>query len=316
MPTTLLQIGQAVVNELGLPPLTSIAGNQNTTARQVLALVNRSGDEIYQSHPWIVSQDQHIVEIGDPIITTGDVVAGSGIISNIPSTAGIVANQWAVTGNSVQQSSRVIEVIDANTVEMDMYATETVVGGEMIFAKDTYAVPDAFKWFADRTMWDRTNHWELIGPMSPQADQWERSGIVTVGPRKRWRQIGTEPTNWRLWPPPTASGSYPATLVFEYNSKYWASSAGGVRQQWLVVDTDYPVIDAQAIILSTKWRLWQQKGFEYGAMQAEANDYISRLAARDGGSPDLSLSKLRDRAWLLGPQNIQDGNFPGPGNPN
>ena len=314
MPTTLLQIAQAVVNELGLPSLGSVVGNSNATARQILALSNRSGDEIYQAHPWTVSQQQHIVEITTPIITVGDVTAGTGLIVNIPSTAGIVAGSWAVSGNQLQQSTRVSEVIDANTIRVDMYATQSQVAADLIFAQDTYNVPEEFKWFSNRTMWDRTNHWELIGPMSPQADQWERSGIVTIGPRKRWRQIGNEPTNWRLWPAPTATGSYPATLVFEYNSKFWARTALGLGIPQFVADTDYSAIDAQAIILAVKWRLWQIKGFEYGAMQAEANDYVARLAARDGGSPDLDLGAARGENYLLGPQNVQDGNFPGPGN--
>lgn len=315
MPTTLLDIAQSVVNELGLPAISSVVGNSNVTARQILALANRSGDEIYQAHPWVVSQAQHIVEIGDPIITVGDTAPQSDLITNIPDTTGIEANYFAVTGTYLQQSTRVAEVIDANTVRIDMDATGLSVGAEMIFARDTYDVPDEFKWFANRTMWDRTNHWELIGPISPQADQWQRSGIVTVGPRRRWRQIGTNPTSWRLWPPPTASNDYPATMVFEYNSRFWVADALGVRQVKFTADTDYPVIDAQAIILAVKWRLWAAKGFEYGAMQAESNDYVSRLAARDGGSPDLSLAKGRSDYYLLGPQNIQDGNFPGPGNP-
>ncbi len=310
MPTTLLQIGQAVVNELGLPALTSIVGNNDPTARQILALANRSGDEIYQANPWIVSQAQHVVEIGDPITTTGDVVGQSNIITNIPSTAGIVGNQFAVSGNQLQQFSRVLEVLSGTSVEIDMDATETLVGADLIFARDTFAVPDEFKWFSNRTMWDRTNHWELIGPMSPQWDQWERSGIVAYGPRRRWRQIGEEPVNWRLWPPPTTSGDYPATLVFEFNSKYWAANAGGTRQQGMTADTDYPVIDAQAMILATKWRLWQAKGFAYGALQAESNDYISRLAARDGGAPDLTLGKNRGGFPLIGPYNVPDGSWP------
>lgn len=314
--TTLLQIGQAVVNELGLPALGSVVNNSNITARQIYALSNRTGDEIYQSHPWVVSQAQHIVEIGNAIITTGDTLAQSGVVSNIPDTTGIVANYFAVSGNSLLQSSRVSEVVDAHTVIVDMDATETTIGGELIFARDTFAVPDEFKWFTNRTMWDRTNHWELIGPISPQADQWQRSGIVTVGPRRRWRQIGENPTSWRLWPPPTASNDYPSTMVFEYNSRYWAADALGVRKAQFTADSDTSVIDAQAIILGVKWRLWQAKGFEYGAMQAEYNDYVQRLAARDGGSADLSLAKGRSDYYLLGPQNVQDGNFPGPGNPN
>lgn len=315
MPTSALDIAQAVVDELGLPPIPYLTNNTSTSARQVLALMNRAGDELYQTHPWIVSQEQHIVEIGTPITTTGDVTVSNDTITNIPSTAGIVANQFAVLGNSLVTSTRVVEVVDATTVRIDQYPTASEVGSSLIFARDTYAVPDAFKWFADRTMWDRTNYWELIGPMSPQADQWERSGIVTTGPRRRWRQIGSEPVNWRLWPPPTAAGDYPATLVFEYNSKFWARNLTGTGIAKMTADDDYPAIDAQAIMLSTKWRYWQIKGFEYGPMQAEYLDYVSRLAARDGGAADLSLARAGRSPFLITPDSVPDGYWPGPGNP-
>lgn len=320
MPYTFLQLANQVVGELGLPALSTIENNPNQTARQIAALMNRSGDDIYQANSWIVSQAEHIVEIEDAIITTGDYDPSSTLITNIPDTTGIVSDQFAVSGgspnlpNGLQQSTRVLEVIDANTVEIDMVPLGTAVGTELIFARDTYAVPDDFKWFSNQTMWDRTNHWQLIGPLSPQAYQWLTSGIVPTGPRRRWRQIGTEPVNWRLWPAPTASNDYPATLIFEYNSRYWASSALGVRQQWLTADTDYPLIDGQAIVLHTKWRWLQTKGFEYGAQQAEAINYTEQLAARDGGAPDLSLARRRSWGELITVENVQDGNFPGPGN--
>lgn len=309
--TTALEIVQAVVDELGLPQVTFINNNVNTTVRQIMALLNRAGDELYQAHEWTVSQAQFIVEIGNPIITTGDITSGSGIITNIPSTAGIVAEQFAVTGNQLQTSTRVKRVVDANTVEVDMYATGSSTGAEIVFSRDTFAVPAEFKWFIDRTMWDRTNHWELIGPVSPQDDQWQRSGIVTTGPRRRWRQIGEEPYCWRLWPPPTSSGDYPATLVFEYNSKQWARTAAGVGTEKLANDDDYPVIDAQALILSTKWRLWQAKRFEYADLQAEYLDYVSRLQGRDGGSGDLSLARPTQAPFLITPASVPDGNWPG-----
>lgn len=320
MPLTYLQLCQQVVNELGLPALQTIYGNSNQTARQIGALMNRAGDEVYQTGSWTVSQAEHIVEIDDPIITTGDYDPSSDLITNIPSTSGIVGNQFAVVGSAgggvdgLQTSTRVLEVVDGTTVRIDMVPLGTAVGADLTFARDTYAVPDDFKWFANQTMWDRTNHWQLIGPLSPQAYQWLVSGIVPTGPRRRWRQIGEDPYSWRIWPPPTASTDYPATLVFEYNSKYWARSVLGVPQQWLIQDTDYPVIDGQALVLETKWRWQQTKGFEYGAAQAEAVDYVNRLIARDGGNPDLSLARRRSWGYLLSPENIPDGNWPGPGN--
>ncbi len=316
-----LQLCNQVVAELGLPALSTIENNPNQTARQIAALMNRGGDEIYQTAPWIVSQAEHIVEIESAIITTGDYDPSSNLITNIPSTTGIVGNQFAVSGgspnlpNGLQQATRVLEVVDATTVRIDMVPLGTSVGADLIFARDTYAVPEDFEWFADNTMWDRTNHWQLIGPLSPQMYQWQVSGIVPTGPRRRWRQIGTNPVSWRLWPTPTAPNDYPSTLVFEYNSKYWAESVLGVRQQWLTADTDVPAISGQALVLACKWRWLETKGFPYAAQQAESNDYVSRLAARDGGSPDLSLARRSSWGELISIENVQDGNFPGPGNP-
>lgn len=308
---TALEILQAVVNELGLPEISTLTTN-DPTVRQILALANRAGDELYQAHQWVQSQIQYIVEIGTPVITTGDIAANSTTISNIPTTAGITANYFAVSGTYVMQSARVIDVVDGTTVTIDEPATATEVGADLIFARDTFEMPADFAWFMNRTMWDRTNQWELIGPMSPQADQWQRSGIVALAPRRRWRQVGLAPTNWRIWPPPSASNDYPATLVFEYESRYWALDDAGERIAKLSSDDDLTVIDAQAIILSTKWRLWAAKGFNYGAMQVEYLDYVSRLAARDGGAPDLSLQRPGRNYHLLGPDNIQDGSFPAP----
>ncbi len=70
---TFLEIAQAVTSELGLPYITDVADSGTPGSRQLAFLINRSGDEIYQAHPWVVSQDQHIVEIGSPIITVGDI---------------------------------------------------------------------------------------------------------------------------------------------------------------------------------------------------------------------------------------------------
>ncbi len=309
--TTALEIAQAIVDELGLPSIQFVTDNTNRTVRQIMSLMNRAGDELYQSHQWTQSQNLAVINIETPVTTTGDTVSNSTTINNIPDTSGILGSYFAVVGNGIITSARVVTVVDATTVTIDEPATETQTGVDLIFARDTYAIPDDFSWFLNRTMWDRTNQWELIGPISPQVDEWERSGVVTTGPRRRWRQVGLAPVNWRLWPPPTASGSYPATLVFEYESKNWVIDVTGARTNKLTVDTDTPVVDAQAIILSAKWRLWQAKGFQWASMQAEYNEYVSRLAARDGGAADLSMARKPFSTNLITAASAPDGFWPG-----
>lgn len=310
---TLLQIAQAVVDELGLPSLGSVINNANATARQVLALCNRAGQELHQAHQWTPLQNLCVINITTPTYIGNAVsVAGSTNIT-VTTTAGIVANYFAVTGVEIPTAARVTAVnVDGVTLTMDEPSAYTGTSA-VVIARDTFALPDDFKWFLNRTMWDRTNHWELLGPMSPQADEWQRSGIVTVGPRKRWRQVGLPNTCWRIWPPPTATTDYPSTLVFEYVSDYWVNSTLGVPQAQFTADTDTPIVDSQALILDVKWRLWQIKGQPgWGAYQAEALDYISRLAARDGGSPDLSMGRnIYPDDYLLTPWNAPDGNWGG-----
>lgn len=308
---SLLTIVNQVTAELGLPQLTSIVGNSDLTARQILALANRSGDNLYQEHQWTPLQNYSIISIGTPTYI-GDAVTVAGSADMVLTTnAGIVANYYAVTGVEVPTSARVIAVnVDGITITMDEPSQYTGTS-PVVVVKDTFNIPADFKWFLNRTMWDRTNHWELIGPISPEVDEWQRSGIVSQGPRIRWRQVGLPDQCWRLWPPPSATNSYPLDLVFEYVSDYWCQSSLGVAQPYFQADTDKPIVDGQAIVLEVKWRLWQARGFSYAAFQQEALNYISRLAAKDGGSPDLYLG--RRRGWddfLISPWSVADGGWP------
>jgi len=309
---TLLEIVQVACAELGLNQPTQVVGSSDLQVQQLLALVNRDGNNLYKSpaEGWTCLQGEHIINLEAPINTTGDVVVNTTLISNIlPSTAGIEANSFAVvSGDGQPAAQRVVEVIDANSLRVEMESTATAAGTEIIFSRDTYEIPSDFDHYISHTWWDRTNHWMLVGPQSPQFDQWQRSGIVTTGPRRRWRQIGKRPTVYRLWPAPTIQDT-PAALVFEYVSDGWVEHADGTFGTRFTADTDVPLISDNALILGAKWRMWQIKGFDYGAMQAEYVDFINREMARDGGMPDLSMTR-RKFPYLISAANVQDGYFP------
>jgi hypothetical protein len=311
-PLTLLEIVQTTCQELGLNAPASVVGSTDLQVIQLLALMNRDGNELYRSHDWTALSGEHIINLETPINVTGTSTTGTALITNVSSTTGIVAGAYSVSGPGQPAAQRVVDVIDttpaAGIIQVEMESVATAASGTFTFARDTYTIPSDFDRYISHTWWDRTNHWMLIGPQSPQFDQWQRSGIVTTGPRLRWRQIGVRPTVFRLWPPPT-SASTPDALVFEYVNDGWVEHVDGSFGNRFTADTDVPLLNYQMFILGAKWRFWQIKGFSYAALQQECLDFVNREKARDGGMPDLSMTR-RKFPYLISSANVQDGNFP------
>jgi hypothetical protein len=326
VPLNILQIVQAAEMELGLPVSQSVYGQlgvTDNTGIQMGALANRVIDEMRRMNRWTALQFEFNLLVIPPINTTGDLQPISAVITNIPSTAGLQPNDWAVSGPGIPVAARIQSVDSTHQVTMDMENTNVtlVTGAQIQFAKDTYQIPAGFDWFNNRTMWDRTNRWELLGPDSPQLDQWHRSGIVVTGPRRHFRVIGTQGIGpylnaVRIWPAP-AEISEPLQFVFEYLSIAAVNFGNtNVYAQYFTTDTDTPLLDDQALIQGIKWMFWEVKGFgSYTTMQNRWVDYVNRLIARDGAAPTLDVVK-RVNPIFISPANIQDGFFPGPVGPN
>ncbi len=318
MPLSLLQIVRRAQAELGLPQASTVVGNSDATTVQMLALANRTLDELRRCNPtgWTALQFEYDLVVPVPVNTTGDLLAANTpVISNIADLTGVTANYWSVSGDDIPPAARVQSVDDATTVTIQMEATNTapVTGAIITFAKDTFPEPSGFDWFQNRTMWDRTNRWELIGPNSPQIDQWHLSGIVTTGPRRQFRQLGPYGNNFRIWPPPLEL-TQPLQLVFEYLSLNAVRVQGSTTSfaQYFEHDTDIPLLDDQAIIMGIKWMFWEIKGMgSYVTLQGRWVDYVDRLIARDGAAATLQLNK-RVSPVFISPANVQDGFFPGP----
>ena len=102
----------------------------------------------------------------------------------------------------------------------------------------------------------------------------------------------------------------PDALVFEYVNDGWVKHADGTFGKFITADDDVTLMDDVALMLGVKWRMWQVKGFSYGAFQQEYIDFTNRLKARDGGMPDLDMTR-RKFPYLISSANVQDGFFPG-----
>lgn len=325
---TLLQMVNQCQLELGLPVSSSALGSSDATALQMGALANRVLDELRRRHRWTQMQWEMVVQVQPPVQTNGNMLPGSAVITNIPSTAGLQPYVYQVSGPAVPIAARIASVDGPNQVTMTMVNSSTggVTGGLFLFGQDTYAMPVGFDWFNNRTMWDRTNRWELLGPDSPQLDQWHRSGIVVTGPRRHFRKIGPYsdsnlsgnfPDSFRIWPPPF-DVSVPMQLVFEYLSNAAVSVHGSATNfaEYFTNDDDTCLLDDNALMMGIKWMFWEIKGFgSYVTLQNRWVDYVDRLVARDGAAPTLTVVK-RVHPIFISPANVQDGFFPGPVGPN
>lgn len=305
---TLLQMVQTVANELGLPEPSTVVGSTDLQVKQLLALANRDGRDLWRSRGWTCLQGEHIINVESSFNLVGTVTVNSQTVT-VTSTAGVTAGQYAVSGSGQPAAQRVQDVVNGTTLTMEMESTATAIGTTLTFVRDTYMLPSDFDRYTTNTWWDRTNHWMLMGPQSPQFDQWQRSGIVTTGPRIRWRQIGHFPTAFRLWPPPSAN-QFPDALVFEYVNDGWVAHADGSFGDRFTQDTDTSLLNNDCTELGIKWRFWQVKGFSYGAFQQEYIDLVNVIKSRDGGIPDLRTN-ARSPGYLITSANVQDGSFPG-----
>lgn len=325
MALTLLQIIQNAQAELGIGPglaLTSVVGNSDVTTTQMFALANNILDEMRQMYRWTAQQFEYNIVVTPAISATGSFTQNSAVITGLsPTVAAMIASNslapqfWQISANGVPTAARIQTLNSgANSITMNMeYTGNTTTAPIAIqFGQDTYPLPADFSNYNDSTWWDRTNHWMLLGPTSPQADQWHRSGIFTTGPRRHWRQQGQLANQWRIWPPPFELAN-PIQLVFEYLSLNAVSVNGSSTNfaQYFANDGDIPTLNDNAIKRGVKWQFWQIKGFGYVAMQNAWIDYVDQLAAKDGGSKTLSLAR-RPSPFLISPWQVQDGNFPGP----
>lgn len=196
----------------------------------------------------------------------------------------------------------------------DWYTQQVIHTFTTVDGVSAYEMPALLDRFIALTFWDRANRWPLIGPVS-NAD-WELiiSGVIATGPRRRFRIFGTDPPQFIINPTPSST-SDGETLAYEYVTRGWCRAAGAVPytiyDSWQA-DSNVSLLSEDLIGLGTKWRFKKERGLPYSDDWNEWKDMLDRETARNGASPSLPLAAQSWGAPLVGPWNVQDGNYPGP----
>jgi hypothetical protein len=182
-----------------------------------------------------------------------------------------------------------------------------------------YPLPDDFARPLSQTEWDQTNRWPMIGPETPQQWQYLKSGILSTGPRERFRLVGN---TIEVWPVPGANTGggglpLPLTLSYYYVSKGWVIDGDSitttpqvlVRKNKATKDIDTCIFEDRLMVSGIKFRFYAAKGFDTTSFAAEWQSNLDDAIAQDQGAPVLSLARS-PQFPLITVFNIPDGNWP------
>lgn len=299
MSSTMLELVTQVTNELGVSTPASVAGNPNQDVIQILALMNAAGYEFLRKHDWRQLTKQHIFTTSYTV-TTGDVALNSYQITNIPSTAGI-DDTYQVVGNGLSNACYVQSVDSATSVTVNLPSTGTYVGTQITFEKVKYALPVDYNSTVPRTHWDKSKHWEMLGPEDAQQWEWLLSGYISTGPRIRWRLLGKY---FQIWPGVSTN----ELLGYEYRSVSWAESATGTPKTSFTADSDTCIYPDRLMVLATKLKYFEAKGFDTTAMYRNYLEEFETVRAQDMSAANLSFAP-RPGTVLIGYDNIPDTGY-------
>ena len=212
--------------------------------------------------------------------TTGGCLANTYVITDVQDFTAQdgtdIDSTYMVTGSSFPQDTYVVSIDkNAGTVTVNQKCSANqAISGSVLFSKTQYDLPPDYHTITDRTQWDKSKHWEMLGPEDAQQWQWLKSGYISTGPRVRWRILGG---TFQIWPPMNTQ----EYLGFEYRSNAWAQSASGTPQQSLVNDTDTALFDSRIMVIYTKLKYFQVKGFDTTSLMQDYQRYLSIAKAND-----------------------------------
>ena len=301
MSQTMLQLVQQTAAELNLSVPSYVIGNPSQDVQQILALMNGSGYDLIKEYDWQALQVQYRFYT-QSITANATTVNGS---YNLTFEAGTdlsaVDSQWQLTGYNIPQDTYVVSANNTTkVVVMSQMATGSGIQS-VVCAQTAYDLPADFETITNRTQWDKSKHWEMLGPEDAQQWQWLKSGYISTGPRVRWRILDNQ---FQIWPVMNTN----EYLGWEYRSKGWARSDTGAIKNSFTADTDTTVLDDRVMVLSTKLKYFQIKSFDTTALTQDYQRYLTIAKSNDKGAANLSFAPYPSKV-LIGYANIPDTGY-------
>ena len=275
-----LTLIQQASGELGLAIPTYIANNPSLDVVQMSYLLNGLGNDVMRGFIWQALNKQYIFTVSYTTLTGSTTINSTTM--TVSSTASI-SNLYGLSGAGINQACYIDAIVDGTTLTLSQPATSTNTNQTYTFTKVKYAMPSDYDRQIDRTHWDKTKHWEMLGPETAQQWEWLISGYISTGPRIRYRIFGSY---FQIWPFVASA----ETVGFEYISNAWALSSGGTPQSSMSADTDTCIFPDRLMVNGLKLRYQDAKGLDSTAMQLAFRRELDIAKANDAGSLTLSMA--------------------------
>jgi hypothetical protein len=260
--------------------------------------MNANGYEFLRRHAWRELTKQYSFYT-QYLTTTGTWTTAARTIT-MASTAGLDTT-YQVQGTGINQNTYIVSVDSGTQVTVNQDFSADGTAATAYFQKIKYSLPSDYESLVPRTMWDRSKHWEMLGPEDAQQWEWLLSGYISTGPRIRWRLLGAY---FQIWPG-MSTAEY---LGMEYRSKGWAAAADGTVKNSFTVDTDTCIYPDRLMVNATKLKYFEAKGFDTTAMMRNYMTEFEAAKALDMSSANLSLAP-RPGTVLIGYDNIPDSGY-------
>jgi hypothetical protein len=303
MSYTLLELVDQVSGELGLTQPAVVIGSTNNQTIQLLSLAQRLGKDLVRDFEWQRLVQAYIWQTQAAITTTGNITAGSTIITNIPSTSSLQVGN-VITGTGQTPYAEILTIDSATQVTLNAPVTTSTASVSMTFAKQDYDLPAGYDRMISDTNWDRTDHWRNLGTKSSQDWQFLQGGIISIGPRERYRIYNNK---FRIFQALTTVYNF----SFEYVSNYWVCASGSDQgsKNAFTLDSDTCIFPDDLMMAGLKFYFLKSKKLDYGIELGEFTRALSYCKAQDVPVPSMSLAPV-GMNQLVGPWSVQDGNWP------
>lgn len=304
MGSNLLALAQQAMPEMNLASPASVFASGIQDNLTIAALFNAVGYEISREFDW----NELITEYRFNLLFStqnGTVTNNSPVITALTSTTGppLLDATYTVTGKGIPNDTYISTVDSVTQVTLTQPLTGVTTGSveSINFCKTKYTLPADYDRQVNRSQWDKTKHWEMLGPESQQQWQWLKSGFISTGPRMRWTMEGGQ---FQVWPP-TPSAEY---LGLVYMSKNWAANAAGTKQGSFVLDTDTCVFPDRLMVLGCKKKYFEIKGFSTDVLTRDYYAHLSLSKAANVGASILSFAPTPSQV-LISIAQVPDSNY-------